>query len=110
MLDAMGNLSEGLTLSLGDDRATISSCFRRNRTSKWSWAWDLNGRRKRQKTPLSIWAAVRTISADTKVANVVRIRYYNRGRILTRHKNNGWNKLSLLGGFYQPRSGTPFNR
>ena len=30
----MKNLSEGLALSLGDDRAIISSCFLRNRTSR----------------------------------------------------------------------------
>jgi len=75
----MKNLSEGLALSLGDDRATISSCFRRNRTSRWSWAWDLNSERRNEKADLSIGAGVRVIGRQFKVAKVAWIHYFGGG-------------------------------
>jgi len=38
----------------GDDRATISCCFLRNRTSRWSWVWDLKSKRRNERIDLSI--------------------------------------------------------
>jgi hypothetical protein len=69
----------GLLLSFGDERATISSCFLRNRISRWSWVWDLNRERRNEKADLSMWAGVRVIVADSKVAKVVWIRYFGGG-------------------------------
>jgi len=76
----MTNLSAGLILSVGEERATISSCFLRNRTWRWSWVWDLKSERRNERADLSIWASVRLIGADIKAAKVARIRYLTRGR------------------------------
>ena len=62
----MENLSEGVNLSFGDERTTISSCFLRNRTSRWSLVWDLNSERRNEKADLSIGAGVRVIGDNSK--------------------------------------------
>ena len=52
------HLSEGRSQGCGDGRVTISSCFLRNSTARWSWACALKSERQKDKSDLIIEAFV----------------------------------------------------